>query len=85
MFALFDWPISLPHRKCDSDEQVVIEQVSVQRTGVLVFLCFCWGCNDEFLLTRNMLELTAQAFVNDRDLIGDVPETLPEAHCTKPN
>jgi hypothetical protein len=74
MKAALNWPVEIVHEKCQSslaDLQLDLEMVTITRRGVLTFHMHCFLCEDAFIVSYHMLELTTIAAMSDKEFLGD--------------
>ena len=65
MNAIFRWPIEIPCPKCNVEDEVLISEFSVERTGLLFVEAFCSTCQYAFTTKFSVFRIFAEAEEQD--------------------
>jgi len=68
----FDWPVTFEHEPCRLSNTIfpLVEKVTINRRGVLTFRLFCCECDVRYTIAHTVLDLVANAAIQDNAFIG---------------
>lgn len=88
MKAALNWPIEIIHEKCQSSLENLLfdcKDVTINRMGVLTFKFTCCICQETFIISKNMLELTTFAALCDKEFLGEDVDVFNPQTDMRPN
>jgi hypothetical protein len=74
MNAVLRWPIEITCDKCNSEDDVLISDLSIERIGILFVQAFCGTCKYGFVLKLSVFRICAEAEEQDNAVDQRPPE-----------